>query len=111
VDCFAFADRLKNDIRGLELGLDAHHVGQKAVMAKLVPGYNPKTAPAILVPKVGHTIGSGVVSRSTYGFTNARQLIARDISQLRSVYPTIPTGSLQELIQLNKAMYPSAFIK
>ena len=44
-----------NDIKGAK-GFDAHHVGQKALMKKFIKGYNPKTAPAINVPKFGHTI-------------------------------------------------------
>lgn len=42
------------DIKGVE-GLDAHHVGQKALMKKLVADYDELTAPAINVPKLGHT--------------------------------------------------------
>ena len=42
------------DIKGVE-GLDAHHVGQKALMKKLVVDYDELTAPAINVPKLGHT--------------------------------------------------------
>lgn len=55
--------------------MDAHHVGQKAIMKNLVENYNPKTAPAINVPKVGHTISgpNGIVSRSTQGIDSARQ--------------------------------------
>jgi hypothetical protein len=89
-------------------GLDAHHVGQKAVMRDLVPGYDPTIAPSILVPKVGHTIRGpqGIVSRSTSGFTSARQVIARDIGELRRVYPDIANEQLQRLIELNKSMYP-----
>lgn len=54
--------------------MDAHHVGQKAIMKNLVENYNPKTAPAINVPKVGHTISgpNGIVSRSTQGIDSAR---------------------------------------
>lgn len=42
--------------------------------------YDSKTASAINVPKVGHTISgpNGIVSRSTKGIDNARQLLARD---------------------------------
>jgi RHS repeat-associated protein len=102
-----------SELRGLEVGLDAHHVGQKALMSKFVPGYSASTAPSILVPKLGHTVGSGVVSRSTAGFTNARQVLARDIFELRRVYggQGIPNSSLQQLIQMNKTMYPGVFIK
>ena len=77
-------------------------------MKDLVPGYDPNTAPTILVPKVGHTIKgpNGIVSRSTKGFTNPRDVVARDIKELRRVYPDVPNSKLQELIQSNKDMYP-----
>ncbi|MGE7662664.1 ribonuclease YeeF family protein [Peribacillus sp. NPDC097197] len=95
------------DIKGVE-GLDAHHAGQKAVMKKLVDNYDPNTAPAINVPKVGHTIKgpNGIVSRSTKGIENPRQLLARDIMELRRVYGDIPNSELKNLIELNKKMYP-----
>lgn len=95
------------DIKGVS-GLDAHHVGQKALMEKLVKDYDPMTAPAINVPKVGHTISgpNGIVSRSMTGITTARQLLARDILELRRVYPDIPNSKLKELIELNKKLYP-----
>ncbi len=68
-----------------------------------------------MVPEVGHTIkgANGIVSRSTIGVTNARQLLARDIFELRRVYGSqgIPNSSLQQLIQMNKTKYPEAFIK
>mgnify|MGYP006268190887 CR=1 FL=1 len=101
------------NLKGLEAGLDAHHVGQRALMKRFIPGYNAGTAPSILVPKAGHTVGSGVVSRGTAGFTNARQVLARDIFELRRVYggQGIPNSSLQQLIQMNKQMYPGVFIK
>jgi len=96
------------DIKGVE-GLDAHHAGQKAVMKKLVNGYDELTAPAINVPIIGHTKRHpvrGIVSRSTKGITSARQLLARDIKELRRVYPDIPNSKLQELIEMNKKLYP-----
>jgi hypothetical protein len=70
-----------NEIRGTVAGMYAHHVGQQALMKRLVPGYDPATAPSILVPKVGHTIRgpNGIISRSTSGLDNARHVIARDI--------------------------------
>ncbi|MCO7543121.1 RHS repeat-associated core domain-containing protein, partial [Pseudomonas sp. VA159-2] len=105
----------KNCVKGLSLGLDSHHVGQKNLMKDLVKEYDPDTAPTILVPREGHTIskeGVGIVSRSKLNpkaglpFTNARDLVARDIKELRRVYPDIPNGKLQELIRMNKEMYP-----
>ncbi len=102
------------DLAGKIAGYDAHHVGQKAVMKRFIQGYDPKTAPSILVPKHGHTLalkGKGVVSRSTQGFTNARQVIARDIMELRRVYSGIPNSALKQLIELNKKMYPILRVK
>ncbi|MBL7979818.1 MAG: RHS repeat-associated core domain-containing protein, partial [Bacteroidetes Order II. Incertae sedis bacterium] len=43
-----------NELQGLEAGLQAHHVGQKSLMSKLVPGNSPANAPSILVPEIGH---------------------------------------------------------
>ena len=100
-----------NEIKGTVKGLDAHHVGQKAVMGDLIPAYNPMTAPSILVPKVGHTIKgpNGIVSRSTDGLLTPRAVVARDIMELRRVYPDIPNSQLQQLIKMNKDMYPGYF--
>lgn len=104
-----------NTLKGMEVGLSAHHVGQKAIMKKFIADYDLATAPSILVPEVGHTIKgvNGIVSRSATGITNARQLLARDIFELRRVYGSqgIPNSSLQQLIQMNKTMYPAAFKK
>lgn len=87
-------------------GLDAHHVGQKGLMKQFIEGYDPITAPSILVPKEGHTVGEGVVSRSMNGFNSPRDVIARDIRELRRVYPDVPNSQLQRLIEMNKEMYP-----
>ena len=94
------------DVKGVE-GMDAHHVGQKAVMEKMVSNYDSQTAPAISVPRIGHRFlgAEGIVSRSTKGISNPRQLLARDIRELRRVYPDIPNSALRELITLNKKMY------
>jgi RHS repeat-associated protein len=100
-----------NAIRGTVAGMDAHHVGQKALMQSLIPGYDALTAPAILVPKLGHTIRgpNGIVSRSMDGLHTPRDVLARDIRELRRVYSDVPNSSLQELIQMNKQTYPGAF--
>lgn len=69
----------------------------------------------MLVARVGHTVkkeGVGIVSRSSVNaktgmpFASARDVIARDIKELRRVYPDVPNAKLQELIDLNKSMYP-----
>jgi hypothetical protein len=80
-------------------------------MKDLIPGYDPTTAPAILVPKVGHTIKgpNGIVSRSMDGLTTPRDVLARDVRELRRVYPDVPNASLQKLIEMNKNAYPGSF--
>ncbi|UCA61438.1 hypothetical protein KB553_07850 [Chryseobacterium rhizoplanae] len=87
-------------------------------MAKFVPGYNMLKAPSILVPELGHVknipgVGRMEITRGIGNFTNARQVLARDIFELRRVYGSqgIPNSALQELIQMNKTMYPGAFMK
>ncbi|WP_369292854.1 RHS repeat domain-containing protein, partial [Xenorhabdus littoralis] len=111
---------LRGLVKGKNLGLDAHHAGQKAIMKDLVKNYDPNTGPAILVPKSGHTISRGdlgVVSRSMKHpatgekFSNARELIARDIRELRRVYPEIPNKILKDLVNMNKRMYPEVRFK
>ena len=95
--------------------LRSHHVGQKARMKDLVANYDIEEAPAILVHKEGHNYrrgDKGVVSTSKINpntkkpFASVRELLARDIRELRRVYPEIPNSKLRELIDLNKAMYP-----
>jgi hypothetical protein len=102
-----------NQLNGTVRGLDAHHVGQKALLQRMIPGYNPATGPSILVPKVGHTIRgpNGIVSRNTNGLNTPRSVVARDIRELRRVYPDIPNANLQRLINMNKDLYPDAFRK
>lgn len=96
-------------------GLDAHHVGQKARMSNLVANYDLNKAPDILVPASGHSSidpvrgrlsTSAINPRTKKPFANARELLARDIKELRRAYPEIPNSQLQELIDLNKSMYP-----
>ena len=96
-------------------GLDTHHVGQKARMSNLVANNDLNKAPAILVPASGHSSidpirgrlsTSAINPRTKKPFANARELLARDIRELRRVYPEIPNSQLHELIDLNKSMYP-----
>lgn len=39
------------------------------------------------------------------------EVFARDITELRRVYPDILNVQLQERIHLNKTMYPGSFVK
>lgn len=95
-------------------GLDIHHVGQKAHYQNMIPGYNPQTGPSIAVPYKGHRENIpdvGYVSRemNVPPGTTPRDILARDIKELRRVYPDIPNKNLQELVNLNKQMYPGSF--
>lgn len=93
------------------IGFASHHVGQKAIMKNFISGYDPMKAPAILVPSIGHTEKGffGIVSRNIKGINSARDLLARDIKELKRVYPDIPNSKLKELIELNKEVCPEAF--
>ena len=96
------------DIKGVK-DLDAHHIGQKTIMKKFIANYDESKAPAINVPKLGHTKRlptRGIISRSSKGIKNARQLLARDISELKRVYPDVPKSAIKKLIDMNKKMYP-----
>jgi RHS repeat-associated protein len=86
-------------------GLDLHHVGQAHAMEQIVPGYTRATAPAIALPQAEHAAIPtlrGAVDMSP------RTLLARDIWNLRQ-YTNTPNSVLQQLIELNKTMYPESF--
>jgi hypothetical protein len=101
------------DLKGKVPGLDAHHVGQAAPLEKMIPGYDRRTGPAILVPSKGHTSrdGGNIVSKNQSGLNTPRDVVARDIRELRRVYPDIPNSRLVELISINKKLYPDNFVK
>ena len=97
--------------------LRSHHVGQKAIMPNLVANYDEDNAPAILVHKEGHnnrkleltekgekgTVSTKQVDPMTNKpFVSVRDLVARDIKELRRVYSNVSNEKLKELIELNK---------
>jgi hypothetical protein len=87
--------------------LDIHHVGQAHAMEQVVPGYSRASGPAIALPRGEHALVPtlrGPVSLSP------RALLAHDIWNLRQS-TNVPNGPLQELVRLNKEMYPGAFTK
>lgn len=88
-------------------GLDLHHVGQTHPLKQVISNYNRQSAPAIALPRFQHTripTFKGVYSGSP------RQQLSQDIINLRR-YTNAPNSSLQELIRLNKEVYPEAFRK
>jgi hypothetical protein len=84
-----------------------HHVGQAHALEQLVPGYLRSTGPAIALPTAEHTAIPAL--RGAINLT-PQQVLARDIWNLRN-YTNTPNSSLQQLIELNKQMYPGAFVK
>lgn len=87
--------------------LDLHHAVQWHPAAQIIPGYNPKTAPAIALPDVEHQAIKNL--RGDYSGT-ARDLLARDAWNLRGS-TNAPNSAIQELIELNKRTYPDSFAK
>jgi RHS repeat-associated protein len=87
--------------------LEIHHAAQKHPARQVIQSYDPKTGPSIALPRGEHreipTI-AGEYARS------ARELLAKDIRDLRN-NTNAPNSALQELIRLNKEMYPSAYAK
>ena len=88
-------------------GLDIHHVTQKHPAGQVIDGYDGNKAPSIAVPTKEHR--KIPTSKGSYE-GNARDLLAKDISDLRQ-YTNAPNSALQQLIDLNKKMYPNSFIK
>jgi RHS repeat-associated protein len=101
--------------KSAESGLDSHHVGQDMAMRKFVSDYDRESAPAILVPRKGHTKridpDTKCVSRKTTGFSSARDVVARDVREMRRVYPDAPNSQICKLINMNKMKYRDAMEK
>ncbi|WP_064792213.1 RHS repeat domain-containing protein [Shewanella woodyi] len=98
-----FNDLKNRSVTGDEL--DIHHAMQKQTAGKVVPDYDPKNAPSIVVPKVEHQ--QIPTMKGDYS-GSARELLAKDIRDLRN-YTNAPLSSIKELIKLNKEMFPKSF--
>jgi hypothetical protein len=98
--------------KNAESGLTSHHVGTDKAMREFISDYDRGTAPAMLVPGKGHIsrIDPDVpaLARKSKGFDSARNVVARDIRELRRVYPDVPNSQLRKLIEMNKQKYPEA---
>ena len=87
--------------------LDLHHVVQAHPAGQTIPGYLRANGPSIALPNAEHLL----VPRLSGPYTGtARDLLARDIRNLRN-YTNAPNSALQDLIDLNKQMYPDALAK
>jgi hypothetical protein len=87
--------------------LEAHHAVQASPAKQIIPGYLRRTGPSIALPKTEHDVVPRILGSYT-GTT--RDLLANDISNLRK-FTKAHNTAIQDLIELNKAMYPKAFTK
>ncbi|WP_157205517.1 hypothetical protein [Methylomonas koyamae] len=76
-------------------------------MSQAILNYDPKNAPAIVLPTELHKAIPTV--KGEFSGT-ARDQLAKDIYDLRN-FTDAPNSVLQDLINLNKSMYPDAFRK
>jgi RHS repeat-associated protein len=88
-------------------GLDIHHAIQKNPAGQVVEGYDPANGPSIAVPRGEHSRIPTLKGEYT---GSVRGLLAKDIRDLRNS-TNASNGSLRELVDLNKQMYPEAFGK
>lgn len=76
-------------------------------MNQTIPGYKCINSPAIAVPNDLH-VKIPTMKGTTY--LTPREILANDIRNMRK-YTDAPNPNLQELIRLNKDMYPEVFKK
>jgi len=76
-------------------------------MNQVIPNYDRNLAPAIALPRDEHKKILNI--KGSYN-GSARDLLAKDIKNLRK-YTEASKQNIQELINLNKVMYPQSFSK
>jgi hypothetical protein len=87
--------------------LDIHHAVQKHPAGQTINGYDPKNGPSIAVPRSEHI---KIPTQKGTSTLTPRSQLAKDITDLRK-NTNAPNSSLQQLIELNKKMYPQSFKK
>ena len=88
-------------------GLDIHHVIQASPASQIIADYARSAGASIALPAAEHA----TVPRLSGQFSgSARSLLARDISNLRT-FTNAPNSALQQLIDLNKQLFPGSFLK
>lgn len=119
--CVKVAPKEQGPLRAYEVGsadvlkaksvvgdqIDVHHVGQAHPMQQLIPAYDRVTGPAIALPQSEHIAIPRMRGNATL---SPRDQLAKDIWNLRN-HTNAPNNSLNELIKLNKQLYPKEFIK
>jgi hypothetical protein len=88
-------------------GLDIHHAPQKNPAGQTVAGYDPSTGPSIALPKSEHV---QIPTQRGAATMSPRSQLAKDVRDLRN-NTQAPNSSLQQLINLNKSIYPESFFK
>lgn len=99
-----------NDLKSRSVvgdGLDIHHVAQKHPAGQTVSGYDPNTGPSIALPQSEHV---QIPTQRGAATMSPRNQLAKDIRDLRK-YTNAPNSNLQQLINLNKSIYPASFFK
>ncbi len=89
-------------------GLDIHHVSQSKPASQIITGYERSKAPAIALPLAEHKAIPTLKGTNTAG--SARQQLAKDVKDLRK-FTNAPNQSIQQVIDLNKKIFPLSFIK
>ena len=87
--------------------LALHHVGQSHAMEQAVLGFSRQGAAAIALPTAEH-LAIPTIKGAFEG--SARSLLANDIKNLRA-FTNASNSSLQQLIELNKNLFPGSFAK
>ena len=101
--------KMKKSVR--EPGLEMHHAPQQHPAKQVIPGYDPKTAPAIALSKEEHAQLPNI--KGTYGKKsgeNARSLLAKDVRNLRN-RTDAPNKQILQLVEQAKAKYPESLNK
>ncbi len=88
--------------------LDVHHTPQSQPAKQLIPNYDKKIAPAIVLPQAEHKAIPTLRGTNTAG--SARKQLAKDIFDLRK-FTNAPNSGLQQLIELFKKTFPEAYKK
>ena len=81
--------------------LQVHHVPQAHPAGQVIPGYDPSTAPGIVLPDYEHQAIPNLTG--TYSGT-AHDSVARDLWNLR-MHTGAPNSALQQLLNLIHQMY------
>jgi hypothetical protein len=76
--------------------MDVHNVPDRALLSRLMPGYDAQTGSAIALPGHEH---ARIPRRAALPSGDAQELLERDLTLLES-HTNVPTTSLEKLRQL-----------